>query len=206
MTTILIEKQYFDWSQILSDNICKQMKEVHQTQKFFFTSYVIWVAARAGKFMGLQVEGQLGDEEGQKKVWEYYSRLPLVNAKAHFKRINDAFIFPIIIKLIGDTGYRIIPEAMAIIREWACWFIQNPHSTYIRVSGFIGNPMLLPKYCNDRIILLEYVRQLLGLESLLSSKFKIGIDFLVYIGYFLCSKIQVAKLAEPELQDLNLKE
>lgn len=64
MTNSLIGKQYFDWPQILSDNICKQMKEVHQTQKFFFTSYVIWVVARAGKFPGLQVEDQLGEEEG----------------------------------------------------------------------------------------------------------------------------------------------
>lgn len=50
MTTILLRKQYFDWPQILLDNICRQMKEVHRTKKFFFTSYVIWVAPRAGKF------------------------------------------------------------------------------------------------------------------------------------------------------------
>lgn len=53
MITILVGKQYFDWPQILSDNIYKQMKEVQHTQKFFFTSYVIWVAARARKFPGL---------------------------------------------------------------------------------------------------------------------------------------------------------
>lgn len=54
--------------------------------------------------------------------------------------------------------------------------------------------------------MLEYVRQLVGLQSLLSSKHKAGIDFSVSIGYFACSKIQVAKLAEQELQDLNFKE
>lgn len=115
MTTILVGKKYFDWPQILSDNICKQMKEVHQTKKLFFTSYVIWVATRAGKFLGLQVEGQLGEQEVQKKVWEHYSQIPLINAKDHFKRINDAFIFPMIIKVTGDTRYQISPEAMAII-------------------------------------------------------------------------------------------
>lgn len=40
------------------------MKELHQTKKFFYSSYVIWVATRVGKFPGLQVEGQLRDEEG----------------------------------------------------------------------------------------------------------------------------------------------
>lgn len=52
-TTILIGKQYFNWVQILSDNIHKQMMEVHQTKKLFFTSYVIWVVVRVGKFPGL---------------------------------------------------------------------------------------------------------------------------------------------------------
>lgn len=56
-------------------------------------------------------------------MWEYYTQLPLSNTKIHFKRINDVFLFPVIIKLIGDEGYRISPEAMAIIREWGCWFI-----------------------------------------------------------------------------------
>lgn len=96
------------------------MKEVYQTKKFFFTSYVICVAARAGEFPFLQVEGQLGDEEGLKKVREYYSQLPLTNIKAHFKRINDAFLFPVIIKLTRDTWYRISPKAMVIIQEWVC--------------------------------------------------------------------------------------
>lgn len=95
---------------------------------------------------------------------------------------------------------------MGIIREWACWFIQNQHSTYIRVSGFTGNPILLPRCYNDRVILLEYVRQMIGLQSLLSSKHKTGVDFSVSIGYFSCFEIQVAKSVEQELQDLHLKE
>lgn len=41
MITILIGKQYFDRAQILSDNIYRQLIEVHKTKKFFFTSYVI---------------------------------------------------------------------------------------------------------------------------------------------------------------------
>lgn len=89
-------------------------------KNFFFTSYVIWVVTWVGKFLGLQTEGQLGDEEGKKKVWEYYTQLPMSNAKVHFKRINDTFLFPVIIKLIGDEGYRISPEAMAVISEWGC--------------------------------------------------------------------------------------
>lgn len=47
---------------------------------------------------------------------------------------------------------------------------------------------------------------MLGLQSLLSSKHKTGVDFSVSISYFSCSKIQVAKTEEQEWKDLNLKE
>lgn len=197
MTTILIGKQYYDWSQILLDNIHNQLVNVRKTKKLFFTSYVIWVAAQAGQFPRLQTKGKLEEGEKQKRVWEYYTQLPLSQAKLHFKRVNDAFLFQVFIKLIGDVGYRINQEDMAIIKQ---------QSTYIRVSGFKENPMLLPKYCSNRLILLEYFSQMVKLQSLLSSKHKIGVDFSVTIGYFSCSKIQVANTTEPQLQDLQLKE
>lgn len=44
MTTVLIGKKYFDWAQILSENIHKQLVDVHRMKKFLFTSYVVWVA------------------------------------------------------------------------------------------------------------------------------------------------------------------
>lgn len=67
--------------------------------------------------------------------------------------------------------------------------------------------MLLPRYCNNRVIVFEYVRHMVELQSLISSKHKACVDFSMIIGYFYCSKIQVAKAAGQELQDLhNLKE
>lgn len=78
-------------------------------KKFFMTSYVIWVVARVGKFSGLKTEGKLGEEPGQKRVWEYYTQLPISQAKLHFKRLNDEFIYVVIIKLTGDVGYIVTP-------------------------------------------------------------------------------------------------
>lgn len=45
MTIVLIGKDYFDWPHIISDNNHNQLTTVHQTKKFFMTSYVIWVVA-----------------------------------------------------------------------------------------------------------------------------------------------------------------
>lgn len=70
MHTILIGKKHFDWAHIVSDNNHNQLITVLQTNKFFMTSYIIWVVARAGRYLGLKTEGRLGEDPGQKKVWE----------------------------------------------------------------------------------------------------------------------------------------
>lgn len=131
---------------------------VQQTKNFFMTSYVVWLVAQVGKFSALKIEGKLGEELEQKRVWEYYTQLPISQAKLHFKKINDAFIYVVIIKLIGDVGFRLTVEAMQMIKMWGCWFLQKQWSTYLRVSGFTGNPFLLPRYCSNRIIIFEYAR------------------------------------------------
>lgn len=126
-------------------------------KKFLFTSYVVWVAATSTQFIELQTEGKLR-EEGDNIVWEYYTQLPLNKSKLHFKRINDTFLFSIIIRLIGDIGFRLSKEAMELVKKWVSWSIQNFRSTYLRVSGFTGEPFLLLGYCTDRVNLLEYAR------------------------------------------------
>lgn len=89
------------------------------------TYYVIWVVTQASKFLGLKTEGRLGEEPGQKRVWELYTQLPIFEAKLNFKRLNDAFIYTIIIKVTRDIGYRLTPEVMQMIKEWDCWFLHN---------------------------------------------------------------------------------
>lgn len=80
-----------------------------QMKKFFMNFYIIWVVTHAGKFLGLKTEGKLGEEPRQKRVWEYYTQLPISHATLHFKRLNDAYIYVVIIKLMGDIGYKLTP-------------------------------------------------------------------------------------------------
>lgn len=80
------------------------------------TSYVIWVVANACNFPGLKNEGKLGEEPGQIRVWEYYTQLPISQAKLQFKRLNDAFVYAVIIKLTRDVGYKLTPEEMQMIK------------------------------------------------------------------------------------------
>lgn len=83
--------------------------------------------------------------EGHKAIWEYYTQFLVKESRLHYKRINDALLFPIIIKLIGDTGFRLSKDEMELVKKWGCWFIQKSQSTYLRVSGFSGEPFLLSR-------------------------------------------------------------
>lgn len=77
MLTILDGQKYYEWAQVLSDNIKDQLRELHNTKKFFFMSYVIWVVARSGQFLGLQTKSRLGEEGGHNVAWDYYTQFPL---------------------------------------------------------------------------------------------------------------------------------
>lgn len=81
------------------------------------------MAARSGQFPGLQIEGSLGEDEGQNTACEYYTQLPLKESILHYKRINDAFLFPDIIRLKGDTEFRLNKEVMDLVKKGGCWSI-----------------------------------------------------------------------------------
>lgn len=88
---------------------------------------------------------------------------------------------------------------MQIIKEWGCWFIQNQQSTYLQVSGFTGNPFFLPRFCSNKIIILEYARKLVGLQALLTLKHKTRITLPMSLEHYTCPNIQAAKAVEQEL-------
>lgn len=166
------------------------------------------MAARFDQFTGLQTEGTLGEEKGHNSVWEYYTHLPLKESRLHYKRINDTFLFPIVIRLTSDTWFRLRKEAMELVKKWGCWFIQNYRSTYLRVSGFTRELFLLPRYYTYRIFLLEYARQMVHLQKFSSSRHKMGVIgeyFPLSLSFFSYPMIHLEKVAEKEFQELQLK-
>lgn len=91
-----------------------------------------------------------------------------------------------------------------MVSEWGCWFLQNQHSNYLRVSGFTRNLFLLPIFCSIKIIILEYTRQIVGLQALLTLKHKTRVTFPISLEYYTYQNNRATK--EVELQNLSLKE
>lgn len=84
--------------------------------------------------------------------------------------MNDTFIGHIIRLLGADFERRVSHSAWAYLKQYAFLFIQFPKFTYIRAQGFTERPNKLPRYPNDRIILLELSWKLQHIHLVLNSK------------------------------------
>lgn len=100
-----------------SESLHNQILRVGKIKSFFMTSYVVYAAARRGIFPTLNAVGVLGEALGQKKVWDHYDQLTLQTSELHYRRVNDAFLYVIINRLIGDARYRLSRESIAFITE-----------------------------------------------------------------------------------------
>lgn len=94
---------------------------------------------------------------------------------------------------------------MALVKEWGQWFIQFPKSTYIKKNGFYKAPFFLPKYYNEKLIFIEFVRQMIEVHLNFLGKHKVGLKYPFQLGYYSCPSIIASSTATKELQALNLK-
>lgn len=73
------------------------------------------------------------------------------------------------IKRLRESLYslvkRISNSVVQVICRHANFFLQYIEYTYIRVYASEENPLLLPKYASDRLVLMEFARQLLFLKE-----------------------------------------
>lgn len=95
---------------------------------------------------------------------------------------------------------------MQAINIYGCFYIQFPKFTYLRVGGFSGEPIRLPRYCLDNIILYEICRQFVCMiESLESTKKSSSSIFPIEIGHYRCSNFKQVVLTKTTLSRLYLK-
>ena len=55
----MIKRKQIDWATIISDNIDKQVMNVLSTKKFYMTSYLVYMLALQGKYLGLTRVGHI---------------------------------------------------------------------------------------------------------------------------------------------------
>lgn len=86
---------------------------------------------------------------------------------------------------------------------YGCFYIIFARFTYIRMGGFLGEPLMLPRYCSDFVILSEICRQFASVvESFKISNRSPSVFFLIEIGHYRCPSLKEAILAAKSLSHL----
>ena len=91
-------------------------------------------------------------------IYQYYNDLQEFSLCKEFRRVNDVFLGRLVFKLQGHENDRLSKQAMQAIQVYGCFYIQFPRFTYIRMGGFSGEPLKLPRYYLDSIVLFEMCR------------------------------------------------
>lgn len=121
------------------------MRNLERTKSFYVTSYLVYMLSRNIKYKGPIRKGEVGNKQGQHKVYECYLQLHL-HEKAQYRRVNDIFTMCLTRLLQGGVHKRLSKEAMSLVEKYKSWFIQFPTFTYIRIQGFTSEPYKLLRY------------------------------------------------------------
>ena len=117
-------------------------------------SYLVYLVAYQGQFRGLNTEGSLSIQH----IYNYYPQLEFTKLLHHYKSVKEAFLMYTVRDLDNELHVCISSVARAAMAEWADWFIQFPTFTYLRVYGYSGAPLMLPRYPSDEVIFMEFLR------------------------------------------------
>lgn len=113
---------------------------------------------------------ELADERylGKKgyPIWCIYPKWWYHNKIYHYYERNDLWEYEIYKDIKGEfVVKRIFDAVVQAISVHADFYLHYDDHTYIRVYGFEEQPLLIPKYASNRLILMEFARQLLFLKE-----------------------------------------
>lgn len=84
---ILERREHIYWRDIISTRICEQLVHVKSSLSFHMNSYLAYIAATMGTFVGLSTKG----DKVLVSIWSYYEQLTFIQSKHHYRRVQDAF-------------------------------------------------------------------------------------------------------------------
>ena len=139
-------------------------------------------------------------------IYQYYSDLQETVLCKEFRRVNDVFLGRLVFEVQGHENDRLSEEAMQVVQIYGYFYIQFLRFTYIRMGCFSGEPLKLPRYCLDSIVLSEICRQFVSVvESFQISKRSSSVFFPIEIGHYRSPSLKKTMLAKESLAHLCFK-
>lgn len=91
-------------------------------------------------------------------------------------------------ELQGCPEWRFSLEAISVVSQFGCCFIQFPSFSYLRIGAFDGFPKRHTRYPEDKVVFVELRRQILEVNTLCSNVKKIiEIPFPIMVGSYSCA-------------------
>jgi hypothetical protein len=120
------------------------------------TSYLVLTLAYYNTFKGMPPRGNVNFEEDPTQFW--YPTLWKHKAPFYFYQIQDSFIKECRSMLTGTEPTRVTEATLDFLKgKGVCVFEEQ--FTYIRIFGFEGKPLLLPRFMCDIFLVYELCRQ-----------------------------------------------
>lgn len=151
------------WGRVISDTLWYQLA-YFGSKLFYMNSYMVYLLLH-GKVQSKQLadERYLGKKEFP--IWCSYPKWWYYKVR-HFYERNDLWEYEIYKDIKWESVMkRISYVAIQAIRVHADFYLQYVDYTYIKVYGCEEQPLLLPKYASDRLVLMEFAKQLLFLKE-----------------------------------------
>ena len=118
-------------------------------------------------------------------IHQYYHDLKEIEPCKEFRRVNDVLLGKLVFELQGHENNRLSDEAIQVIQVYGYFYIRFPKFTYLRIGGFTSQPLKLPRYCLDSIVLLEMCKQfVLVIESFENTKRSSSVFFPIEIDHY----------------------
>ena len=90
------------------------------------------------------------------------------------------------------------------VQKYGSVFIQFPKFTYIRLAAYDGCPLMLPRFFDDKLVLIEMCRQISQINKLCTNGRIDEIPFPIGIRYYSCDIASNARNIERSIATINL--
>lgn len=142
-------------------------------------------------------------------VWKQYPKFGYLNRWEDYRMKIDGWEYPILREIKGNLAVeRVSASAYHAIRPYGDFFLESSGATYIRVFGSQEQSILLPRYANNKLMIMEFCKQVLYLRNNFWKKKDATFHLSIVIGEYTCTKWKEVESTAKEiyLYDFSISE
>jgi hypothetical protein len=146
------EQAIFYWGKLISHEICSQLSSFKRENKFYMSSYLVFVITHSCRFPQLSLSKNVNWEFDPVTFW--YQALWKHKASHCFYEVFNGFVFVFKFLFLGEDAPCISEQETSFLdRKGTLEHLDN--YTVIRIFGSMEKPILLPCHITDRMFVVE---------------------------------------------------